>query len=125
PTWVTLFEGSPGPFPLYLKDRRTSYWFETVPDSKVVYFQFNNVTSNATEPLDAFLARLRKYIDEQKIEKLIIDMRWNNGGNGRLAYPVLSFLTRAEKINQRGNLFLMVGRYTYSAAPIAHSVCRP
>jgi tetratricopeptide (TPR) repeat protein len=122
PSWVTLFQGSPGPLPLYLKDRRKNYWFETVPNTKIVYFQFNLVVPDPAEPLNAFLERLLKYIDEQKIEKLIIDMRWNNGGNGRLAYPVLSFLTRAERINQRGNLFLIVGRYTFSAAPIVASV---
>src|SRR4030095_11170364 len=122
PSWVTLFQGSPGPLPLYLKDRRKNYWFETVPNTKIVYFQFNLVVQDPAEPLDAFLQRLFKYIDEQKIEKLIIDMRWNNGGNGRLAYPVLSRLTRAERINQPGNLFLIVGRYTFSAAPIVASV---
>lgn len=122
PSWITLFQGSPGPLPLYLKDRRKNYWFETVPNTKIVYFQFNLVVQDPAESLDAFLQRLFRYIDEQKIEKLIIDMRWNNGGNGRLAYPVLSRLTRAERINQPGNLFLIVGRYTFSAAPIVASV---
>jgi tetratricopeptide (TPR) repeat protein len=122
PSWVTLFQGSPGPLPLYLKDRRKNYWFEIVPNTKIVYFQFNLVVQDRAEPLDAFLQRLFRYIDEHKIEKLIIDMRWNNGGNGRLAYPVLSRLTRAERINQPGNLFLIVGRYTFSAAPIVASV---
>ena len=122
PSWVTLFQGSPGPLPLYLKDRRKNYWFEIVPNTKIVYFQFNLVVQDPAEPLDTFLQRLFRYIDEQKIEKLIIDMRWNNGGNGRLAYPVLSRLTRAERINQPGNLFLIVGRYTFSAAPIVASV---
>jgi tetratricopeptide (TPR) repeat protein len=121
PSWVTLFQGS-DPLPLYLKDRRKNYWFETVPNTKIVYFQFNLVVPDPAEPLQAFLERLLKYIEEQKIEKLIIDMRWNNGGNGRLAYPMLSFLTRAQRINQLGNLFLIVGRYTYSAAPIVASV---
>ena len=122
PSWVTLFQGSPGPLPSYLKDRRKNYWFETVPNTKTVYFQFNLVVQDPAEPLNAFLERLLKYIDDQKIEKLIIDMRWNNGGNGRLAYPMLSFLTRAERINQPGKLFLIVGRYTFSAAPIVASV---
>ena len=122
PNWVTLFQGSPDPLPLYLKDRRTNYWFETLPDSKVVYFQFNNVVNSPTEPLEAFLERLFKYIDEQKVEKLVIDMRWNNGGNGRLALPVMHRLIRADKVNQRGNLFLVVGRYTFSAAPIVASI---
>ena len=121
PSWVTLFQGS-DPLPLYLKDRRTPYWFETVPNTKVVYFQFNIVTSTQAEPLNAFLERLLRFINEEKIERLIIDLRWNNGGNGRLAYPMLNFLTRAERINQRGNLFVIVGRYTYSAAPIVASV---
>ena len=35
---------------------------------------------------------------------------------------MLSRLTRAERINQPGNLFLIVGRYTFSAAPIVASV---
>ena len=122
PSWVTLFQGSPGPLPLYLKDRRKNYWFETLPNTKTVYFQFNLVVQDPAERLEAFLERLLKYINEEKIEKLIIDMRWNNGGDGHLAYPMLSFLTRAERINQPGKLFLIVGRYTYSAAPIVASV---
>jgi tetratricopeptide (TPR) repeat protein len=122
PKWVTAFQMSPGPVPLYLKDRRTNYWFERLPDSKTVYFQFNLVVNSPTETLDAFLERLFRFIEEQKIEKLIIDMRWNNGGNAFLVTPLIHGLIRAERINQRGNLFLLVGRYTYSAAINAASL---
>ena len=122
PKWVTAFQMSPGPVPLYLKNRRTNYWFELLPDSKTVYFQFNLVVNSPTESLDAFLARLFSFIEEQKIEKLIIDMRWNNGGNAFLATPLIHGLVRASRINQRGNLFLLVGRYTFSAAINAASL---
>ena len=45
----TVFQNSPGPLPLYLKDRRTTYWFETLPNEpKTRYFQFNLVVNSQT-----------------------------------------------------------------------------
>jgi hypothetical protein len=98
-----------------LKDRRTNYWFEHLPDKKAVYFQFNLVVNSSTEPLNVFVERLLKFVDEHDIEKLIIDMRWNNGGNGTLLMPLVNGLIRS-KVNRTGRLFVMVGKYTFSAA---------
>lgn len=115
PNWAHVYEKTPGPMPLYLKDRRTNYWFERLPNSKTVYFQFNLVVNNSTEPLNAFVERLFRFVDENDIEKLIIDMRWNNGGNALMLMPLINGLVRS-KVNRTGRLFVMVGRYTFSAA---------
>ena len=115
PQWAHVYDKTPGPMPLYLKDRRTNYWFEQLPNSKTVYFQFNLVVPNSTEPLNAFVERLFRYVDEHDIEKLIIDMRWNNGGNATLLMPLINGLVRS-KVNRTGRLFVIVGRYTFSAA---------
>jgi hypothetical protein len=115
PQWSTAYQMTPGPDPLYLKDRRTNYWFEHLPDKKTVYFQFNLVVNSSTEPLNAFVERLLKFVDEHDIEKLIIDMRWNNGGNGTLLMPLINGLIRS-KVNRTGRLFVIVGKYTFSAA---------
>ena len=117
PQWVTVFQNSPGPLPLYLKDRRTNYWFETLPGQpKTLYFQFNLVVNSQPETLAQFTDRLFKYIDDNEIEKLIIDMRWNNGGNTLLLQPLINGLIRHDKINRTGKLFVIIGRYTFSAA---------
>jgi hypothetical protein len=117
PTWVTVFQNSPDPLPLYLKDRRSPYWFETLRDQpKTLYFQFNLVVNSQTETLQQFLDRLFKFIDENQIDKLIIDMRWNNGGNTLLLQPLINGLIRHDKLNQTGKLFVIIGRYTFSAA---------
>jgi tetratricopeptide (TPR) repeat protein len=117
PKWVTVFQNSTEPLPLYLKDRRTPYWFETLPGQpETLYFQFNLVVNSQTETLQQFLDRLFKFIDDRGIEKLIIDMRWNNGGNTLLMQPLINGLIQREKLNQTGKLFVIVGRYTYSAA---------
>ncbi len=115
PKWVTAYENAAGPVPLYLKDRRTLYWFEPLPDGKSVYFQFNNVSDGQPETLSGFSSRLFEYIDQNKIETLIIDMRWNNGGNSKLLPPLVAGLIRSN-VNRNGHLFVIVGRYTYSAA---------
>ncbi len=115
PKWATAYEKASGPLPLYLKDRATFYWFEALPDGKSVYCQFNSVSDGSTETLSGFADRLFEYIEKNKIETLIIDMRWNNGGNSKLLPPFISGLIRSD-VNRDGRLFVIVGRKTFSAA---------
>lgn len=115
-SWVTARKDAPKPDPLYLKNRNTPYWFEYLAESKTVFFQYNAVRSDVKEPIEKFCERLFKFIDENPVERLVIDMRWNGGGNNFLVKPILYALIRCEKINQRGKLFVIVGRNTFSAA---------
>lgn len=118
--WRSVLEMTPEALPLYLKDRRTNFWFEELPN-KTLYFQFNLVVNAPNETLSAFFDRLFKTIDERRIEKLIIDMRWNNGGNAFLLQPLIDGLICRPQINRNGRLFALVGRYTFSAAIVAAS----
>lgn len=115
-TWVTYPSTLATPLPLYLKNMSTAYWFEYLPESKVLYFQYNGVRNEGQESLAKFTERLFKFVAENDVEKLVIDMRWNNGGNTFLSQPLLYSLIRNEKINQRGKLFVIIGRRTFSAA---------
>jgi len=114
--WVNFPQTLSAPVPLYLKNMGTKYWFEYLPESKVLYFQYNSVTNDKPESLSQFSERLFKFIGEHEVDKLVIDMRWNNGGNTFLSQPLLYSLIRNEKVNQRGHLFVIIGRRTYSAA---------
>jgi hypothetical protein len=114
--WVNLPQTLGSPLPLYLKNMAAPYWFEHEPERKLVYFQFNVVRNDQQEPLAQFCARLFKFIDAHEVEKLVIDLRWNNGGNTGLLPPLIHGLIRSEKINQRGKLFVIIGRRTFSAA---------
>jgi hypothetical protein len=115
-TWINLPQTLPSPAPLYLKNPAAPYWFEYLPDSKIVYFGFNSVRNDGKEPLAAFAERLFKFVNENDVEKLVIDMRWNNGGNTMLLKPLVEGIVKNEKINRRGKLFAIIGRRTFSAA---------
>ena len=116
PTWVNLPQTLASPVPLYLKNMGTSYWFEYLPESKTVYFQFNLIRNDKKESLVDFSNRLFKFINETEVEKLVIDIRWNNGGNNSLLPPLVEGLVKNEKINRRGKLFVVIGRRVFSAA---------
>jgi tetratricopeptide (TPR) repeat protein len=114
--WITYAQTLPSPMPLYLKSTKTIYWFEYLEPQKIVYFQFNGVLDDKQERLAAFTERLFKFINEHDVDKLVIDMRWNNGGNTLLAPPLLYSLIKSDKVNQKGKLFVIIGRRTFSAA---------
>jgi hypothetical protein len=116
PNWKTFQQTLGLPLPLYLKDMYRPYWFEYLPETKTVYFQFNRVLSDEKEPLDKFCERLFKFVNENDVQKLVIDMRWNNGGDSMLEPPLIKGLIRSDKINRRGKLFVIIGRRTFSAA---------
>jgi hypothetical protein len=101
--------------PLYVKDRARPYWFEHLPASRTVYFQWNLVRDDPAESLAAFSTRLHAFIRDHDVDKLVIDLRWNNGGNTLLVLPLLHELI-ASDLNRRGKLFVIVGRRTFSAA---------
>jgi Tetratricopeptide repeat len=115
-TWLTYAETLGTPLPLYLKNTDSNYWFEYDATSKVIYFQFNRVVNDPNESLAAFSERLFRFINEHDVSKLVIDMRWNNGGNTFLSRPLLNRIIRSDKVDQPGKLFVIIGRRTFSAA---------
>jgi tetratricopeptide (TPR) repeat protein len=115
-SWATLHSVNGKPVPLYLKNIKTFYWFEQLPASKTVYFQWNQVRNDRNVPLNKFTDSLMKYISENEIEKLVIDLRWNNGGNTMLLPYFVTSIIKNDRINKRGNLYVITGRRTFSAA---------
>ena len=55
-------------------------------------------------------------VESNDVDKLVIDLRWNGGGNNFLNRPLVHGLIRCDKVNQPGKLFVIVGRNTFSAA---------
>jgi len=57
------------------------------------------------------------YIDANKdsIEKFVIDVRYNDGGNGNLLIDLVNGLIRRDWLNTHDSLYILVGDRTYSA----------
>lgn len=106
---------APVPEPLYLKNRGMPYWFEHLPDTDTVYFQYNVCLNDPGTPLDSFIREQLAFLRDSDVGKLIIDLRHNNGGNSRLLQPFIQEVRSMEHINRQGGLYVIVGRETFSA----------
>jgi hypothetical protein len=103
--------------PLWLKeDPQNLFWFDYLPDSHLVYLQFNKVGDKPNESLAKFAARLLAFVDTADVRSLVLDLRLNRGGDGTLNPSLLRSLIKARKVDQPGKLFVIIGRSTFSAA---------
>jgi hypothetical protein len=116
PGWGDMRDKTPAPTPLWLKDINNKFWFEFLPDSKILYVQINELENKKEETLAAFSKRLFEFIGAKPVKKLVLDLRLNRGGNGELRRPFLLDTIKSDKINQKGKLFAIIGRSTWSAS---------
>lgn len=95
---------------------KTPWSFEYLESEKAVWLDYHEVLNSKDERLSSFAERMFRFIDEHPVEKLVIDMRDNYGGNNALNRPLLHGIIRSKKLQAPGSLFVLVGRRTFSAA---------
>ena len=130
-TWVDARGGSKSPTPLWLRDPHNNFWFEHLTGAQfgcaqgcergIAYVQFNAVQDRPQagekpgETVEAFFNKVFDYVEANKIDKFVLDMRLNGGGNNYLNLPLTIGMIKS-RVNKRGNLFVITGRETFSAA---------
>jgi tetratricopeptide (TPR) repeat protein len=104
------------PTPLYLRQLDRPLTLESLDTDRTVYFGFHQVAENPGQPFTAFVDSMMKLKKDKSAENLVIDMRLNTGGDTGLVLPLVHALIRDDCVNRPGHLFVIIGRYTFSAA---------
>jgi hypothetical protein len=110
--WVDLRDGAA--IPLWLSRLTETYWFSYVPEGALLYCQLNAIEERG-EGFDAFFARALAAADSQGARRFVLDLRHNGGGNGDKNPAIVRPLMRS-RFDERGRLFVITGRRTFSAA---------
>jgi hypothetical protein len=63
-----------------------------------MYFQYNACAEREDKPLEDFANELFDSIENSDVDTLVIDLRWNGGGNLVVSRPLLSRLLQRRKI---------------------------
>jgi hypothetical protein len=105
--------------PLFLNREKKRYWFQPLPELGAMYLYFQSFADLPDEPFVAFQQRMFDAIDAQGLSKLIIDLRWNAGGNGSLIWPLIYNIIKRDRLNATGNVFVITGRNSFSASVLA------
>ncbi|MGH7242797.1 MAG: TPR end-of-group domain-containing protein [Phycisphaerales bacterium] len=114
--YVYANAASKTPAPLFQQDLEKPLTLKYLEDQRAVYFGFQAVSGNEDEPFKHVIESMNSLIEEKSPEFLIIDMRFNGGGNTGLVAPFIESVIRNAKLNQPGKLFVIIGRNTFSAA---------
>jgi hypothetical protein len=100
--------------PLYRQKLGEPFWFTHLPESQTTYVSFRRYAS-----LGDHAKQLFAFIDSHPTKRLVIDLRQNGGGDfteGRK--HLIAPIAKRAGLNQRGRLFVIVGRTTFSAAMV-------
>ncbi|MBT8219011.1 MAG: hypothetical protein KJP00_04270 [Bacteroidia bacterium] len=111
--WLDARDNSEDPY--YLRHLDKIYYYEYLPEEKTVYIRHSQIQDDPEEPIPAFYDRVFQFVDEEDVEKLVIDVRLNGGGNNYKNKPIVTGIIETEKINQPGKLFVLINGRTFSA----------
>jgi hypothetical protein len=101
--------------PLYLKKLDRIYYYEYLPDHKTVYVRHSQIMDDSIQSIPEFYTEVFDFIDKNEVEKLILDVRLNGGGNNYKNKPIVTGVIANKKINQPGKFMVILGRRTFSA----------
>ena len=113
PDWISIRDQQQTPN--YLKNLEKNYYYEYLPASKTVYVRQSQVLDDPQESITAFYKKVFEFIDKHDVDKLVLDVRLNGGGNNYKNKPVVTGIIESRKINKPGKLFVIIGRRTFSA----------
>jgi len=102
-------------------------WY--IKEDRIYYIQYNNCWSREVGMMygdsikalklpsfNEFSERILETIEKENISKFVFDLRNNRGGSSPQGTELVKKIAEVEKINQKGKLFVLIGRRTFSSA---------
>jgi hypothetical protein len=115
---ISLREGLGLPIPLtdsHANERY--YWRQFLTDSQTLYVQYRQCADDPKLKFSDFAAQTMAEIDSSKPRRVIVDLRFNSGGNSRVIEPLIAGL--ASRSKTIGAPLVLIGPGTFSSGVIA------
>lgn len=116
PSYVTLYDQAGAQRPLYERDRDKFYWYEYLPDSQTLFVKYNVCDDMPGKPFSEFVKEMFAVVDNQPVQRLILDLRHNGGGNEGVLSPFIDAILARPALNAADKFFVFIGRETFSSA---------
>jgi len=114
--WTGLQENNGIDTPLYLQKESKRQWLRYLPGSNSIYLHYGLVVEKEKGDIQNLSQALIKAVDKHQVERLIVDIRHNPGGDSYHNAALINVISNLKNINQRGKLFVLTSRNTFSAA---------
>lgn len=99
--------------PLYLQYSRENYYGSYFEEENLLYILYNSCKNDDNQSFSNFINEQYAKTNNKPIEKVVIDLRNNSGGDSRIIKPFYNLLN-----NQLANskLYIIIGEKTFSSA---------
>jgi hypothetical protein len=114
PRWISMPHKA-----LRHKHNDLYYWYEYLPDSRTLYFNYSRCREMKQQPFRQFNDRMFKFIDSHPVERVVVDLRNNGGGSSEVIQPFVKEIKKRRAITKDGHFFVVIGRSTYSSGVMA------
>lgn len=92
-------------------------------EKPILFIQYNACADDPSFPVSRFTEEVLKLIQQEQIPKVIIDLRYNSGGDSRLFEPMISGLKQIQK-DSGLSLDVLIGENTFSSALMNAKQCK-
>ncbi|MGO4293310.1 hypothetical protein [Chitinophaga sp. RAB17] len=92
-----------------------AYWYEYDTVRKILYFNFARCENDENHPFLQFSNELFSKIASTQPDKIIVDLRFNGGGNSGVLTPFIDSIKHSY-LNKKGHFFVLIGKSTFSSA---------
>lgn len=104
------------PLTLARRNAGLNYWAEYLPAQRAVYLRYNRCRNDPAKPFATFLNEFWISVGERPVERLVIDLRDNPGGDSNVLQPLISGIQSMPSLNRADRLFVLINRGTFSSA---------
>lgn len=102
---------------------RSYYRALTLAEDSVLFIQYNVCADNPEFPFSDFIEAVGKLIQEKQIPKVLIDLRYNGGGDSRILEPMIASLSHIQQDRPLA-IDVLIGENTFSSALMNAKQCK-
>ncbi|MGA3066379.1 MAG: hypothetical protein ABSF29_05975 [Tepidisphaeraceae bacterium] len=100
---------------LHSKHPFSYYWYDYLADSRAIYIQYNVCREDPRIGFEDFTKGLFAFADAHPVDRVIVDLRYNNGGNSEIVRPLIDGLVARQALAGMNRVYVLIGPATFSS----------
>jgi hypothetical protein len=113
--WIAIWDARAVPRKAANQSAALPYWYGYWPEDQTLYLQYNECGNMPHNPFASVVESMFAVADAQPVQRLIVDLRGNGGGDSTVVQSLLEGLTTRPSLSARRHLYALIGRGTCSS----------
>ncbi len=91
----------------------TNEYYRYIEYDDLLFVQYNVCKNTANNNMTHFVAKLDEKQSEKNYKNIVVDLRYNSGGNSDVIDPLMTFI--ADFVHAGGKAYVLIGEMTFSS----------